>query len=105
MQAPSSSLVLCRISLPLCVSSSLCQNSASIVGGAALPFHEVSGATGSGKDKINHFIYRTQGEGAIDQEMGVMGGAARELEGRKRELRGEMRKEKVIENCYGGSLG
>lgn len=25
--------------------------------GAALPFHKVRGATGSGKDKINHFIW------------------------------------------------
>lgn len=42
-------------------SACLCQNSTSIV--RPLPFHKVSGATGSGKDKINHFIWEKAGRG------------------------------------------
>lgn len=34
-----------------------------LLGRGALPFHKVRGTTGSGKDKINHFIWDRQGGG------------------------------------------
>lgn len=50
--------------------------------GGAIPFHKVRGATGSGKDKINHFIWGKRG-GAINREMTEIGGVTGELEGRE----------------------